>query len=292
MADNIVTGRKYRIKAAENLWDIISFWTKSQDVEMDDGTTLQSSFTNLKTQTNGNTAIVNGLSTQVTNAPLYSSSSKYSKGDLVNYNGSIFKCISDITVPEVWNPAHWEAVGEAIPFRFGIDSDGNYGYIKAGADSVTPFKSAVQKILIASNASGAGTVSAEVISQRCAEYHINPNKLTSSNFVMEMVGFNNGGVYSQMGSQPSDASGTLTSPALVYSDGALTYNTGSWRQGGYNQEVWIHGARPGYDFYIDIQRPGAGNWVNGYHSDTSGTINEVIQISYDIVAKCNIYLLV
>ena len=25
--------------------------------------------------------------------------------------------------------------------KFGIDSDGNYGYIKAGADSVTPFKS-------------------------------------------------------------------------------------------------------------------------------------------------------
>ena len=25
--------------------------------------------------------------------------------------------------------------------KFGIDSDGNYGYIKAGADTVTPFKS-------------------------------------------------------------------------------------------------------------------------------------------------------
>lgn len=25
--------------------------------------------------------------------------------------------------------------------KFGIDSDGNYGYIKDGADSVTPFKS-------------------------------------------------------------------------------------------------------------------------------------------------------
>lgn len=28
-----------------------------------------------------------------------------------------------------------------IPFPFGIDSDGNYGYKKAGADAVTPFKS-------------------------------------------------------------------------------------------------------------------------------------------------------
>ncbi len=31
--------------------------------------------------------------------------------------------------------------GATVPFKFGIDEDGNYGYIKAGADSVTPFKS-------------------------------------------------------------------------------------------------------------------------------------------------------
>lgn len=31
--------------------------------------------------------------------------------------------------------------GATIPFTFGIDEDGNYGYIKAGADSVTPFRS-------------------------------------------------------------------------------------------------------------------------------------------------------
>lgn len=32
-----------------------------------------------------------------------------------------------------------------IAFQFGVDSDGNYGYIKAGADTVTPFKSAEEK---------------------------------------------------------------------------------------------------------------------------------------------------
>ena len=31
--------------------------------------------------------------------------------------------------------------GAKIPFGFGIDSNGNYGYIKRGADTVTPFKS-------------------------------------------------------------------------------------------------------------------------------------------------------
>lgn len=35
------------------------------------------------------------------------------------------------------------ANGAAVPFSLGVDSSGNYGYIKAGADTVTPFKSNV-----------------------------------------------------------------------------------------------------------------------------------------------------
>ena len=31
-------------------------------------------------------------------------------------------------------------LNEDLPFKFGIDDDGNYGYYKAGADTVTPFK--------------------------------------------------------------------------------------------------------------------------------------------------------
>ena len=34
-----------------------------------------------------------------------------------------------------------KSLKEKIPFEFGIDENGNYGYIKAGADTVTPFKS-------------------------------------------------------------------------------------------------------------------------------------------------------
>ena len=33
-----------------------------------------------------------------------------------------------------------------VPFSFGIDSNGNYGYIKAGADTVTPFKRVAKKV--------------------------------------------------------------------------------------------------------------------------------------------------
>lgn len=51
-----------------------------------------------------------------------------------------------------------------IPFRFGIDENGNYGYYKAGADSVTPFKfnkgNAVSSVVLEgydySNATGYG----------------------------------------------------------------------------------------------------------------------------------------
>ena len=34
-----------------------------------------------------------------------------------------------------------KADASKVPFSFGVDANGRYGYIKAGADSVTPFKS-------------------------------------------------------------------------------------------------------------------------------------------------------
>lgn len=37
-----------------------------------------------------------------------------------------------------------DVVSDIVPFKFGIDENGNYGYYKAGADTVTPFKSIVE----------------------------------------------------------------------------------------------------------------------------------------------------
>ena len=37
--------------------------------------------------------------------------------------------------------ARKQVLSAKSPFSFGIDSEGNYGYIKDGADTVTPFKS-------------------------------------------------------------------------------------------------------------------------------------------------------
>ena len=33
-----------------------------------------------------------------------------------------------------------DELNESLPFKLGVDSEGNYGYIKVGADTVTPFK--------------------------------------------------------------------------------------------------------------------------------------------------------
>lgn len=144
--DRKVTGKKYRIltNAANRAWDVISFWTSSKDVEMDDGNTLEKTMADVKSIANDASDKVNELTTMtgadITNAPDYSSESTYQKGDIVKYNGSFYYCKTDITIPEPWNSSHWELITNAIPFRFGIDGMGRYGYYKAGADSVTPFK--------------------------------------------------------------------------------------------------------------------------------------------------------
>lgn len=39
------------------------------------------------------------------------------------------------------NNSDYFAKSSDVPFSFGIDANGNYGYIKAGADTVTPFSS-------------------------------------------------------------------------------------------------------------------------------------------------------
>ena len=48
-------------------------------------------------------------------------------------------------VPDVARIYH----GVKIPFGFGIDANGNYGYIKRGADTVIPFKSAPSSVIVA-----------------------------------------------------------------------------------------------------------------------------------------------
>lgn len=50
----------------------------------------------------------------------------------VTSNTESGKTVDALLIKEIFN---------ALPFKFGIDADGNYGYYKDGADTVTPFKS-------------------------------------------------------------------------------------------------------------------------------------------------------
>lgn len=76
-----------------------------------------------------------------TQAPAFSGSeNEYPKGSVVTYNGTVYYALVDIPKGSSWNSSKWKVWDNNIPIRFGIDADGNYGYYKAGADTVTPFK--------------------------------------------------------------------------------------------------------------------------------------------------------
>lgn len=73
----------------------------------------------------------------------------YSKGSYVIHGGTMYESVVDITLPEEWTVEHWkpatvlsllQSVSADVPFKFGVDENGNYGFIKDGADTVTPFK--------------------------------------------------------------------------------------------------------------------------------------------------------
>ena len=83
----------------------------------------------------------------------------YVKGDYVVVEGALYLVLSAIAIgdtftvginirqvtvgeelTQIQTDLTGNYLGNAIPFRFGIDSNGDYGYIKAGADTVTPFR--------------------------------------------------------------------------------------------------------------------------------------------------------
>ena len=72
----------------------------------------------------------------------YSSSSTYKEGNYVSYNGGIYRCKYDITVPEVWTEDHWDYVDD------GMVSDDVYTYrlplTSYGISGVTTIKWAVR----------------------------------------------------------------------------------------------------------------------------------------------------
>lgn len=61
--------------------------------------------------------------------------------DVTREEGNISQVGDSFSAANMNDFEHRVAEGfQDIPFAFGIDPDGNYGYIKAGADTVTPFR--------------------------------------------------------------------------------------------------------------------------------------------------------
>ena len=104
--EEIVTGKKFRrlIDVATNKWRRYSFWNKAKDTECEDGTDVETKVGAIKGIT---------TSTNVSETGYAADAKTVSEINQSLANGKI---------------------------KFGIDSSGNYGYIKDGADTVIPFK--------------------------------------------------------------------------------------------------------------------------------------------------------
>lgn len=74
-----------------------------------------------------------------------------------------------------------DSLVDKVPFKLGIDENGNYGYYKAGADTVTPFKSG-EMVVIHGKTAPSGTQVDIVTTKYCEEIHISvgfaPNFIT------------------------------------------------------------------------------------------------------------------
>lgn len=83
---------------------------------------------------------------------IYKSGIKYANCSGSSSGSGDFAEIDD-TAPSASKVYSSSKINTDYPFKFGVDDNGNYGYYKAGEDTVTPFKSAKAK------ASGIGDIS-------------------------------------------------------------------------------------------------------------------------------------
>lgn len=97
--------------------------------------------------------------------------------------------ISDISVVTARTQTTVDDV--VVPFQFGVDSDGSYGYVKSGADTVTPFSS-----LTVANTASYSSFTIGTTSYNSITWHLSgsPTVITVGNlkFVFLVVRISNG----------------------------------------------------------------------------------------------------
>ena len=77
-----------------------------------------------------------------------------------------------------------DEVKGGVPFKFGINSNGEYGYYKAGADTVTPFKTVPQEVVLYNNGTFDNTLfntnvlKPPVVSGVTTGFSVNANDIT------------------------------------------------------------------------------------------------------------------
>lgn len=89
--------------------------------------------------------------TKNTISNVYLNTRDYVIGDYCSYNNKLYKVIANckgVTPPNTTYYEETTIAREQGGIRLGIDADGNYGYYKVGADTLTPFKSGIDTDIV------------------------------------------------------------------------------------------------------------------------------------------------
>lgn len=127
MTENIVH-KKYRIlvDSINDIYDRISMWKKSEDIELTDGSDLDTKLSNM------NTVISANLSNLATVEPSTTASQAYAKGNLLVLNNQLYKVIATIqsggTIVTSGSAANVQAITIGTFSNMLTASNGSYFY--------------------------------------------------------------------------------------------------------------------------------------------------------------------
>lgn len=199
-------------------------------------------------------------------APAFSTTKSYDLGEVVSRNGEIYYCVVPVTKSGVWNDLNWTKWESNMPIRFGVDKDGNYGFIKVGADSVTPFsRGGGSKSFAYVLGAGAGNYN---IKDACEQIKItykvdiDYTTLSNSNFCVS----SGSGTASAHGTSPNYSQGSYE----LYNTASASCSPATWSYSPSNGNLAVYGG----SIYAsgDASCGGARKVVSGSKGVGAGTV--------------------